>query len=222
MINTKLFTLILLCVVINSFGQKDVSGSSRSLLNREKYRVPPATGPLKQHPENPRYFADATGRPVYLIGSHTWSNFQDFRMEGDTPFDYDQYIAFMVEHHFNFMRFWCWEHAAWATWSAEKPVVDPMPYARVGTQLALDGKPKFDLTKFNQAYFDRMRARILKARDKGIYASVMLFQAFSGVWPKGGKSHSHNAFAGHYYNVDNNIQKIDGDQNKDREDGAFA
>jgi len=31
----------------------------------------PTTGPLRTHPENRRYFADATGRAVYLTGSHT-------------------------------------------------------------------------------------------------------------------------------------------------------
>jgi len=213
---TLSLTLFVSCFAISVYAQTDLSGSNRSVLNQEQYRVSPATGPLKQHPQNPRYFADAEGNPVYLVGSHTWSNFQDFSMEGDPPFDYDRYIAFMVEHHFNFMRFWSWEHAAWATWTSEKPIVDPMPYVRVGNQPALDGKPKFDLTKFNQAYFDRMRARILKAREKGIYASIMLFQAFSGVWPKGGKSHLNNAFAGHYYNVENNIQKLDGDKNNDK------
>ena len=135
---------------------------------------------------------------------------------GRSGFDYDHYIAFMVDNHFNFMRFWTWEHAAWTTWSPEKTVIDPMPYRRIGPALALDGKPKFDLTQFDQVYFDRMRARILKARDKGIYASVMLFQAFSGVWPKGGTTFGYNAFAGHYYNADNNIQRFDGDKNKDK------
>ena len=36
-----------------------------------------ATGPLRVHPKNPRYFTDGSGRAVYLTGSHTWSNLQD-------------------------------------------------------------------------------------------------------------------------------------------------
>lgn len=216
-VNTTLTALLLFSAIYGmTQSSNDFSGSNRSTLTRHEYNVSPATGPLKVHPQNPRYFSDASGKTVYLVGSHTWSNFQDYSMEGDKPFDYDHYIAFMVDHHFNFMRFWTWEHAAWTTWSPEKPVIDPMPYSRTGPELALDGKPKFDLRQFNQAYFDRMRARILKARDKGIYASIMLFQAFSGVWPKGGNTFGHNAFAGHYYNKDNNIQRFDGDKNKDK------
>ena len=136
-------------------------------------------------------------------------------MEGDADFDYDLYMRFMVQNRFNFMRFWNWEHAAWAAWSDEKMIVDPMPYLRTGPGLALDGKPKFDLTQFNQSYFDRMRARIIKARENGIYASIMLFQAFSGAWLSGGKQFSHDVFRGHYYNVNNNLQKLNGDKNAD-------
>src|SRR5687768_5578681 len=109
MFDIRLLTLFCLCnTLINVYAQEReiFYGSTRSTLTQLKYSVPPATGPLKQHPQNPRYFADASGKPVYLVGSHTWSNFQDYRMEGDKDFDYDHYIAFMVDHHFNFMRFW--------------------------------------------------------------------------------------------------------------------
>src|SRR5579862_5461759 len=94
-----------------------------------------ASGPLRVHPENTRYFANAEGRAVYLVGSHTWANFQDIGFEGDKPFDYDAYMDFMVEHRFNFMRFWTWEHAAWAAWSPEKVIFSPTPYARTGPGL---------------------------------------------------------------------------------------
>ena len=170
----------------------------------------PATGPLKAHPKNPRYFADAGGQAVYLVGSHTWANFVEIGYEGDKPFDYDAYLDFMVEHQFNFMRFWQWEHSAWATWTPEKPIFGPLPYRRIRPELALDGKPKFDLDQFDQAYFDRMRGRLMMAGDRGIYASIMLFQGFSSnkTW----SSHLHNTFRGHYYNVHNNVQAFDGDR----------
>lgn len=43
----------------------------------------PAMGPLRVHPENPRYFTDGTMngkgglKAVYLTGSHNWYNLQD-------------------------------------------------------------------------------------------------------------------------------------------------
>lgn len=220
MITSALLIIFLLGVgLIGTFAQQvttsGLDASNRATNTSDKPLVAPANGPLRSLPANPNYFTDGSGKAIYLVGSHTWANFQDLYFEGDKKFDYDQYIDFMVANHFNFMRLWTWEQSAWATWTPDKMIVDPLPYLRSGPGLAIDGKPKFDLTKFNEAYFDRMRARIMNARAHGIYASVMLFQAFSGVMPQF-KGHDNNVFRGHYYNRDNNIQSFNGDKNDDK------
>ena len=55
------------------------------------------------------------------------------------------------------------------------------PWERIGGQPALDGqhKPQFDLSQFNQAYLNRMRARVQAAGANGIYVSVMLFEGWA-------------------------------------------
>jgi Protein of unknown function (DUF4038)/Domain of unknown function (DUF5060)/Family of unknown function (DUF6298) len=175
-----------------------------------------AKGPLRVDPENPRYFTDGSGRAVFLTGSHTWANFQERGVEGTTPnFDYERYLDFMQGLGHNFMRMWRWEHAQWMQFVPRKTLVryKPMAYMRTGPGKALDGKPKFDLTRFNPAYFDRLRRRVMAAGQRGIYVSVMLFQGFSveqkgtsGVDPKKG-----NPWDGHPYNARNNINGINGD-----------
>src|SRR5678816_4363063 len=40
-------------------------------------------GPLRVDPRNPRYFADGSGKVVYLTGSHTWANLKDRLPPGD-------------------------------------------------------------------------------------------------------------------------------------------
>ena len=64
-----------------------------------------ATGPLRAHPSNPRYFTDGSGKAIYLTGSHTWNNFTD-RGTGDppAPFDFDSYLDFLQEYGHNFVR----------------------------------------------------------------------------------------------------------------------
>jgi hypothetical protein len=57
--------------------------------------------------------------------------------------------------------------------------VIPQPWQRTGPNTASDGKLKFDLTKFNQTYFDRLRARVQHLNAAGIYAGVYFF---SGEW----------------------------------------
>lgn len=66
-----------------------------------------ASGPLRVHPENRRYFADASGEAVYLTGSHTWANLQDQLSPAPLRrFDYPTYLTWMQRHGHNFMPKW--------------------------------------------------------------------------------------------------------------------
>ncbi len=170
----------------------------------------PARGPLRVHPANPRYFTDGSGKAVFLTGSHCWDNFQDYTYAtrpSPPAMDFDKYLAFLARHNHNFFRLWVWE-SAWNPHALQSTTsFDPMPYQRPGPGLALDGKPKFDLTRFNQAYFDRLRTRVAAARKAGIYAAVMLFNGFSieGKGNDGG-----DPWQGHPFNLKNNVNGIDG------------
>ena len=65
----------------------------------------PASGPLTVHPTNPRYFADGSGKAIYLTGAHTWTNLQDTWSDSfNIVFDYNEYLDFLQQHHHNFMR----------------------------------------------------------------------------------------------------------------------
>jgi hypothetical protein len=145
-------------------------------------RVPTATGPLHANPTNPRYFTDGSGRAIYLAGSHTWSNFLDRGTlhPPHVPFDYPAYMKWMVAHNFNFMRLWTAElpDSDNTDDPDENVVALPWKWLRTGPGYANDGGLKFDLTKLDQSYFDRMRARIITAGKNGIYVSVMLFNGY--------------------------------------------
>ena len=175
--------------------------------------VRPATGPLRVHPQNPRYFADAVGRPVFLTGAHTWANLQDTGVAPIPTFDWEGYLAMMLSHNHNFMRLWGWQQSAWAPWTPDKILFEPVLYVRTGPGTALDGGLKFDLKKFNPAYFDRLHARLTECRDRGIYCAVQLFQGFSS-----NKGHhcGSETWSGHPYNAQNNINGIDGDKDGDK------
>jgi Family of unknown function (DUF6298) len=54
----------------------------------------------------------------------------------------------------------------------------PQPWPRTGPGAAADGKPRFDLSRFDEAYFGRLRDRVTAAGNQGIYVSVMLFDGF--------------------------------------------
>jgi hypothetical protein len=188
----------------------DKQASAQSAI---KMGLDPATGPLRVNPDNPRYFTDDSGRAIYLTGSHTWANLQDLGSSDPPPvFDYTAYLDFLEANHHDFFRLWAWEQAKWAPWTASDIWFAPAIYQRPGPGEALDGKPKFDLSSFDQAYFDRMRARIIEAGNRGIYVSIMLFDGWS-VGQKGGGPG--NPWPGHPYNASNNINGIDGDPDGD-------
>jgi Family of unknown function (DUF6298) len=173
-------------------------------------------GPLTVLSENPRYFTMVGARrAVYLTGSHTWNNFQDWGLTDPPPvFDYPGYLDFLERHGHNFIRLYVWEQAAWFPGTQEKVVIAPLPYLRPGPGKALDGGPRFDLTQFNPAYFSRLRERVQAAGARGIYVSVMLFDGWS-LELKGRTVG--NPWRGHPFNRSNNINGIDGDTDGDGE-----
>jgi len=176
----------------------------------------PATGPLRVHPKNPRYFADGSGRAILLTGAHTWNNLVDMG-RGDPPevFDFAAYLDFLQRYGHNFIRLWTWDTVTWDTRSVRKwgrdfvHHVAPHPWRRVGPGQALDGKAKFDLNQFDPSYFKRLRSRVDAARQRGIYVSVMLFEGWSLRY---GNPHNPEvgwAWRGHPFHPANNINGID-------------
>ena len=165
-----------------------------------------AAGPLSVASGNPRFFVDSSGKAVYLTGVHLNSDLID--RSDKAILDFTSYLNFLQQYEHNFVRLWAWEQAAWTNESTAKITFDPLPYQRKGPGTALDGARRFDLTRFNQAYFDRLRSRVVEAGQRGIYVSVMLFQGFSSQRKNIGGG---NPWAGHPFNANNNINRINGD-----------
>jgi hypothetical protein len=169
---------------------------------------PASRGPLRVHPTNPRYFTDDGQRAVYLTGSHTWCNFQDMGTN-DPPaaFDFDAYLRFLEKYGHNFIRLWHWELMCWDSNAKQgrlRQYATPHPWLRTGPGNAVDGQPKFNLERFNPAYFERLRARVKAAGEHGVYVSVMLFEGW-------GLQHVPDALQGHPCHRANNINGFDSD-----------
>jgi hypothetical protein len=182
-----------------------------------------AAGPLRAHPDNPRYFTDGTKsasgslRAVYLTGAHTWNNLVDMgRQDPPERFDFDAYLAFLERHHHNFIRLWAWDSTVWDTRANGRDgkqdfvhQVAPLPWKRTGPGNAPDGKPKFDLTQFEPAYFERLRTRVDGARKRGIYISVMLFEGWGLMHGNQGRAAPAGwAWRSHPFHPDNNVNAL--------------
>ena len=175
-----------------------------------------ASGPLRVHPSNPRYFADAEGRAVLLTGFHTWNNLQEMGTS-DPPeqFDYEGYLDLLQEHGVNYIRLWRWEMPKYRYPSKMYPSNEayrhctPHPWQRTGQGEARDGKPKFDLSRFDPGYFDRLRERVARAGEHGIYVSVMLFEGHCVQFAEEG-------WEFHPFAAGNNVNGIDADADGDK------
>jgi hypothetical protein len=55
----------------------------------------------------------------------------------------------------------------------------PQPWARTGPGIAKDGKRRFDLERFDDGFFERLRHRVVSAGEAGIYVGVMLFDGWA-------------------------------------------
>jgi hypothetical protein len=196
---------IILVAMIFFFGSFGCSSADNSVSQT-------GTGPLRVLSTNPRYFTDGSGKAVYLTGSHTWSNLVE-EPGINTFFDYQGYLNFLITNNHNFIRLWSWQ-AQFEEGGVIRVLPDvPLPWPRTGPGPAVDGKLKFDLTKFDQSYFDRLRSRVIAARDKGIYVSIMLYEGWCLAGEEIGKERE--CWTWHPFNINNNVNGINADANGD-------
>lgn len=174
----------------------------------------PTRGPLVVHASNPRYVA-ASPSPsepaILLAGFHTWANVQDMGFVYPPPaFPWTQYLDLLASHNHTFARLWTWEQArgldfwsgckvGWDFWCGSQQT---QLWERPGPGVAADGLPRFDVSKVNPAWLNRLRTRVRDASARGIYVSVMLFDG----WSVGGYHHfSTGSWPGHPLHPGNNV-----------------
>jgi hypothetical protein len=136
----------------------------------------PATGPLRVHPTHPRYFL-WRGQPAILItaGEH-------YGAVLNRDFDYRRYLEELKSHRFNLTRIFSGAyrevpgsfHITGNT-LAPAPGHFLCPWARSQTPGAADGGNKFDLTKWDENYFARLKDFIAQADERGVVVELVFF-----------------------------------------------
>ncbi len=188
-----------------------VGSSARLVAAEEPSEHATARSPLRVHPDNPRYFTDGTHGPhgslraVYLTGSHTWNVLHDPDPAEAPAFDYAGFLDLLHHHNHNFFRMWTRMGTG-----GGPPTPLPTIYSRTGPGEAADGGPKYDLSRFKEVFFERLRQRVQTAGDRGIYVAVMFFAGDNVEFRAGNLN-----WPLHPYHSDNNINGINGDPNAD-------
>jgi hypothetical protein len=124
--------------------------------------------------------------------------------ESREQLDFGEYLDCLEEHGHNFIRLWRWEQfqsqARAVTFTSacghsrgRAPVPDT----------AKDGQPKFDLERFDEAFFDRLRERVVAAGERGTYVAVMFFEGWAPA-PQSSPDH----VEGHPFHAANNVNGV--------------
>jgi hypothetical protein len=138
-----------------------------------------AGGPIGLHPENPHYF-QFRGKPTVLVSS---TEHYGVVLNGD--FDAIPYLDELHARGFNLTRTFSGTYREVpGSFKIEKNTLAPTPEAYIGpwprteTPGAADGRNKFDLRRWNEAYFARLKAFVAAASERGIVVEYTLFCPF--------------------------------------------
>ncbi|UCG50157.1 MAG: hypothetical protein JSU94_10275 [Phycisphaerales bacterium] len=157
-----------------------------------------SAGRLEICPEHPYYFRDGD-RHVVLVGVSDRALFSVWR--NDKGFSWRNYLDDIAAHRLNYVRqdVFSWgKLRELSEYPAQFSNV-ARPFVRAGPGTAVDGKAKFDLTKFNQSYFDeRLKPFLREAAERGIYVELTLFEGFR----------SRRDFEQSLYAAANNVNKL--------------
>lgn len=139
----------------------------------------PAAEPLRLHPDNPRYF-EFRGKPTMLVTSA-----EHYGAVLNAEFDYQKYLATLEKHGFNLTRVFTGAYCEPAgAFNIEKNTLAPAagklicPWRRSDEDGYAGGGKKFDLTRWDDAYFARLKDFVTEAGKRGVVVELVLFCPF--------------------------------------------
>lgn len=136
----------------------------------------PGLEPIRLHPENPHYFL-WRGKPAILVTSG-----EHYGAVLNLDFDYIRYLEVLRAHGFNLTRVFSGVYREVpGSFNIKGNTLAPAvgrfvcPWARSLTSGASDGGNKFDLNRWDEAYFRRLRDFVGQASERGVVVELVLF-----------------------------------------------
>jgi hypothetical protein len=135
--------------------------------------------PIRLHPENPHYFL-FRGRPRVLVGST-----EHYGAVLNLDFDYVRYLDELHARGLNLTRtfsgVYCEDQRSFGIHGNPlAPATGRLiaPWARSETPGCADGRSRFDLSRWDEAYFARCKDFVAQAGKRGIVVELVLFCPF--------------------------------------------
>jgi hypothetical protein len=145
----------------------------------------PAGEALALHPRNPSYLS-FRGATTILVGSG-----EHYGAVVNRDFDHRRYLDTLAADGLNLTRLFVGTYyekpgdfGIGANTLAPGPGRALVPWARSESPGAADGGAKFDLSRWDPAYFERLRSFVSEAGERSIVVEVVLFSSYYGSgWP---------------------------------------
>lgn len=149
---------------------------------------------LRLHPKNPHYF-EYKGRPAIIVGSG-----EHYGAVINQAFDYRTYLQTLKVDGLNTTRLFTGAYfEVPGAFGIAKNTLAPspdrllLPWARSTTPGYALGGNKFDLSRWDEAYFTRLKDFLAEADRNGVIVEVNLFSSYYGAgWPHSPLNRSNN------------------------------
>lgn len=135
-----------------------------------------SAAPIRLHPDNPRYF-QWRGKPTVIITSG-----EHYGAVLNLDFEYRRYLDTLAKDKLNGTRLWAGAYAeTGGNFGIADNTLNPAsgrfisPWARDDQPGYADGGNKFDLTRWDDAFFKRLKDLVGYASRKGVVVEVNLF-----------------------------------------------
>lgn len=150
---------------------------------------------IKLHPGNPNYFM-YQGKPTILVTSG-----EHYGAVMNADFDYEKYLLTLKNAGLNYTRIFLGPYSEMGdnTFGITNNTMNPKPESWVTPWVKESATNKYDLTKWNESFFNRLKAFVSKASENGIVVEVTLFTSY----------YTNHQWSTSPFNPKNNVQGFD-------------
>ncbi|MHC4642332.1 MAG: hypothetical protein ACYS32_11860 [Planctomycetota bacterium] len=156
--------------VLSLIGSSECAGATKI---KKPYK------PIQLHPKNPHYFLWRY-KPTILITSG-----EHYGAVLNRSFDYRTYLSTLASHGFNLTRTFSGAYCEpVGAFKIKNNTLAPAkgflicPWARSNMEGYANGGNKFDLTRWDPEYFERLRSFVAEAGKQGVVVELVLFCPF--------------------------------------------
>jgi len=150
---------------------------------------------LKLDTENPNYFF-YKGKPTVLLTSG-----EHYGAVMNTAFNYEKYLKTLKEEGFNYTRIFIgpYSETGGNNFGISNNTMNPKPDNWLTPWLKDINTKKYNLEKWNDDFFKRLKAFVSAASEKGIVVEITLFTSY----------YINHQWSNSPFNAKNNIQQVD-------------